>query len=1138
LDKQPKRSLTGLLLGQSLGAFNNNAWRYLVALLAVKSISDRTEDNGAAREALTQSQLTLAFVVFTVPLILCSLPAGVIADRLSKRSVLLALKLIELCLLAAGTVALFVNPAGGIAVLIVLGLMGVQSALVSPAKYGILPEILPHERLSLGNGKLEMCTFSAIILGTGLGCALPDVTGGQTWLAGLLLTAFAGLGVAATVAVPHVPAAGSGEGLVSGLRGAVGAMRGDRALWLSAVGLVFCWFLASLLGQDVLAYSKAVLTLSDTRAGLPLVACGLGVGVGSIAAGRLSASKVEYGLIPLGAIGLAVFTLLLGIIGPRLGGTLVLMALLGLSSGLLLVPLNAVLQWRAPADRRGAVIALANVLVFGGMLAGSLLGELLAWRGLSPRGIFIGAALITLAGTAWALRLLPDAFLRLTLVLVTHTLYRLRVVGRANVPDEGGALLTPNHVSFVDALFLIASLDRPVRFIVEATYFHMWPFRPLMRIVGAIPISASGGPKAILRALRDAGAYLDNGELVCIFPEGQLTRTGMLQPFRRGLERIVKGRKAPIVPVHLDHVWGSIFSRAGGRFVFKWPERIPYPVTVVFGAPLPAETTVQQLRQVVQDLGATAWELRKPDRRPLHHAFIRGARRRPWRFACADGSRPRVSRLGALTGAVVLARALWPRWQGHAFVGILLPPSVAGALANLAATLAGHTTVNLNYTAGRAGLTSAACQAGLRTVVTSRAFIDKAKLELPEGVEPIWIEDVAGDIPRSAKLWAVLLALFAPTRLLERACGAARRPSVDDLATVIFSSGSTGEPKGIMLSHFNIDANVEAAAQVLRADPTDRVLGILPLFHSFGFLTFWFAFDKGVGIVFHPSPLDAGAIGVLVERYRVTILLATPTFLQLYLRRCTPAQFGSLRIVLAGAEKLPERLVQAYEDHFGIRPLEGYGTTECAPVVAASVPDFRGPGLYQPGSRRAFAGQPLPGVAVRLVDPDRFEPVALGTPGMLLVKGPNVMRGYLGRDDLTAKAMHDGWYITGDLALQDEDGFLKITDRLSRFSKIGGEMVPHGRVEDALQEAAGKPEQVFAVTGLPDEKKGERLAVLHTLDEMELPAILDKLAASGLPNLFIPRRDQFLKIEKLPLLGTGKMDLREVKRIAAASLGE
>jgi acyl-[acyl-carrier-protein]-phospholipid O-acyltransferase/long-chain-fatty-acid--[acyl-carrier-protein] ligase len=589
--------------------------------------------------------------------------------------------------------------------------------------------------------------------------------------------------------------------------------------------------------------------------------------------------------------------------------------------------------------------------------------------------------------------------------------------------------------------------------------------------------------------------------------------------------------------VHLDRVWGSIFSYAGGRFFTKLPERIPYPVTVAFGSPIPPGTPAHEARRAVQDLGEAAWALRKADCRPLHHAVIRALRRHPFRLMFADLTRPRVSRLGALAGSIVLARVLRPRWQAQPCVGILLPPSVAGALVNFAAVLTGRTSVNLNYTAGRAGMESAVRQAGIRTVVTSRTFVERAKLDLPPGVEPIWIEDVSPTIRRGARLLALGLALLAPVRLLERRFGVTQRLTVDDVVTVIFSSGSTGDPKGVLLTHFNVLANVEAVAQVFPIEPTDRLLGILPFFHSFGYTaTLWLAALKGLGVVFHPTPLEASAIGELVRRSRVTFLLATPTFLQLYLRRCLPEQFGSLRVVLSGAEKLPERLAQAFEDRFGIRPLEGYGTTECSPVIAVSAPGFRAPGFYQPAARRGHVGQPIPGLAARIVDPESFAPMPPGTPGMLLVKGPNVMRGYLGREDLTAAVLRDGWYITGDIAVMDEHGFLQITDRLSRFSKIGGEMVPHGRVEEALHEAAGADGQVFAVTAIPDERKGERLAVLHTLDEVVIPEVLEKVAAQGLPNLYLPRRDHFVKVDTLPLLGIGKVDLRGVKRIALERL--
>ena len=345
---------------------------------------------------------------------------------------------------------------------------------------------------------------------------------------------------------------------------------------------MFYWTVASLLGQDILVYARTVLGLSESMAGIPLAVLGLGVGVGSLLASRLSGQKVEYGLIPLGAVVMAFASLTLALLSPGFFLLLVLMVILGAASGLLLVPLNSLIQWKSPDERRGGIIALSNIFVFSGILAGSVGATLLANSGLSPQAILGAASIVILLGTGWALWLLSEALLRLALILATHSFYRLRIMDSRHVPREGGALLAPNHVSFVDALMLIASLDRPIRFIVHQDYFDYWLFRPFMRSMGCIPVVASGGPRVILKALRDAGRYLEKNELVCIFPEGQITRTGTLLPFRRGLERITSNREAPIIPVYLDRLWGSIFSREGGRFLFKVPRQIPYSVTVAF----------------------------------------------------------------------------------------------------------------------------------------------------------------------------------------------------------------------------------------------------------------------------------------------------------------------------------------------------------------------------------------------------------------------------------------------------------------------------------------------------------------------------------------------------------------------------
>jgi acyl-[acyl-carrier-protein]-phospholipid O-acyltransferase/long-chain-fatty-acid--[acyl-carrier-protein] ligase len=379
-----------------------------------------------------------------------------------------------------------------------------------------------------------------------------------------------------------------------------------------------------------------------------------------------------------------------------------------------------------------------------------------------------------------------------------------------------------------------------------------------------------------------------------------------------------------------------------------------------------------------------------------------------------------------------------------------------------------------------------------------------------------------------------LISWLFPARTIERAAGANRRATLDDVATVIFSSGSTGDPKGVVLTHYNLAANVEQLNQVFMLSANDRILGILPFFHSFGFTgTLCLPMGIGVGVVFHPSPLEARAIGALVSQHAVTFLLATPTFLQAYIRRCEPEQFGSLQYVMAGAEKLPERIAVAFDDRFGIRPLEGYGCTECSPVVAVNTRDFRAAQFRQVGAKRGSIGHPLPGVSVKIVDPDTGQPQPVNQPGLMLVRGPNVMQGYLGRPEKTAEVVVDGWYNTGDIASIDEDGFIRITDRLSRFSKIGGEMVPHIKVEEKLQELAEATDQIFAVTAVPDEKKGERLIVLHTLPEPLLEECLAKLSQTDLPALWKPRPDQFVRVEVLPYLGTGKLDLRRMRAIAA-----
>lgn len=1121
-------SILGLYVAQFFGAFNDNAFKMIAVLLAMRGVAAGDEDGA-------QVVATVAFVVFTLPLMLGSLPALALGDRIGKRDLIVWTKALEVVLMALGALSLWWRPDGA-ATLVVLAGMGLQSALFAPGKYGLLPELLPHDRLTAANGRLEAASFVAIILGTVGGGWLLAQAPDRPWVAGMVLTVLAVIGFGAALRLPTVAASGSGERFAGAFAGAWRTLRGDRTLWLATLGSVAFWGLASLLGQDVLVYSKQVLGFGEVDAGLPYGLFAIGVGIGSLVAGRISRGKVETGLIPLGSVLLAFATLTMGLWVPGRTGTFVLMGLLGVASGFVVVPLNALVQWRAPQARRGAIIALVNLLAFAGILAGNLGCLLLSRLGADCAAILVVAAALTLLATVWAIWLLPVALVRLCVVLLANTLYRVRVVGGRNVPERGGALLVPNHVSFLDALFVVAATDRPIRFVIDQYWYDRPWLKPILRAVGAIPITATGGPRVVLKALREAGKALDEGHLVCLFAEGEITRMGSTLPFRRGMQRIVKGREVPVVPVHLDRVYGSLGSARRGR-VRLWPTKVPCPVTVSIGEPMASTAAPVEVRRAVDALAESAWRLRAKELTPLHAALRRRVRTGPWRSCLLDSQGKRLSRLQALAAAVVLARRLRSKWGGEQRVGILLPPSIGGALAAFAASLSGRAAVSLNFTIGAAALQSTVRQAGLRSVVTSRAFLDRLGLDLPVDLELLCLEDVLANVSLGERLGAALRALLWPIGRLERACGAGRRVRGSDVAAVLFSSGSTGEPKGVVLTHENVHSNCDAVAQLLPLDHEDRLVGVLPLFHSFGNMALWYAAQQGASIVFHHSPLDAFAVGELVARHRATILLATPTFLQLYLRRCEPGQIGSLRIVLTGAEKLTDDLAEAFADRFGLRPIQGYGATECSPVVAVSSPGYRAPGFYQAGARRGSVGRPLPGVTVRIVDPDTKAPLPVGSSGLVLVRGANVMRGYLGRDDLTAAAMHDGCYVTGDIGRLDEDGFLFLTDRLSRFSKIGGEMVPHGTVEEHLQQCAGREQRAFAVCGVPDPRKGERLMVLTTLAADELPAVLRQLLGRGLPALFVPRVDQFVHVAELPMLGTGKLDLRGVKDLCLQAAG-
>lgn len=1121
-----RRGFWSLIATQFQGAFNDNALKFLIIYLIIGSNLARDEE---------ETKVLLVGALFALPFILFSMTGGFLADRFSKRTVTIGTKFFEVGVMLFAIVGFALhNMTMSLAALF---LASTQGALFGPSKYGLLPEILPTTRLSWGNGVIELGTFLAAISGTLAGVHLSDRFAGRQQYSGLFFLGCSLVGLLASMGISRVSAADPSKKFRLNPLGDLWTesrrIAQDRVLWLAVIGNTFFFFLAALLQFDIVFYGRDVLHLTAaTHAGYLQAAIAVGIGLGSLAAGYLSGGKIEYGLIPLGAIGMTVFGFLLAL--PSLAFITVLgfLSALGFFGGFFIVPVSALLQHRPEEQHRGGVLAASNLLSFVGILGASVVYFLAKhFLHLGPAGIFFSASFLTFAALAYVLWLLPDSLLRLLLWIAAHTLYRLDLKGNENIPARGAALLTPNHASWIDAILLMAATDRPIRFLMFKGVYDHPLIKPFAKVLKIIPIASDQGPREMIHSLREASEALRNGEVVCIFPEGEITRIGQMLPFRRGFERIVKGIDAPIVPVNIDGIWGSIFSFSGGHFLWKRPRTIPYPVRITFGAPLPPTATAHEVRQAVQELGVDAFFRRRGYLRPLTRSFLQAARRHPRRFAMADGRTLRVTFGESLTKTLFLARRLRRLWRDQKMVGIALPPSIPGALVNWAALLVGKIPINLNYTSSNESIASCAKQCDLKTVVSSRQFLEKVPIQLPG--EIIYVEDLALNPSLGEKVAALLAAKLLPARLLEFSLGVSRPPSLDDTATIIFSSGSTGEPKGVVLSHFNLGSNVQQLEQVFHLRDSDSILGILPFFHSFGFTgTLCLPPLAGIGVVFHPSPLDAQVIGQLVSKHAVTMLLSTPTFLNSYTRRCPPEAFGSLRIVMAGAEKLPERIAQSFEDHFGIRPLEGYGCTECSPVVAVNTYDFRAAYFRQIGAKRGTIGHPLPGIGVRIIDPESGESLPVDTPGLLLVRGPNIMVGYLNNPEKTAEVLKDGWYNTGDIATVDEDGFLRITDRLSRFSKIGGEMVPHIKVEEKLHELLQADGQVLAITAIADEKKGERLIVIHTLKEDVLKECLEKLSKADLPALWKPRPDQFLYVEKLPYLGTGKLDLRKLREMA------
>lgn len=1151
------RSFKALTVTQLLGAFNDNVFRQFILLIALNVSVSWLPIDGQS----------MAMGVFALPFVLFAILGGSIGDRFRKRDVIVAAKMLEIFAMALGMAAFFLQGIDPnlsiIAMLGVLFLMGTQSAFFGPSKYGILPEMVNEKDLTRANGIVNMTTNVAIILGTVVAGLLFTFLNGDNyppaahpyWWSGFFFIAVAAVGWGSSLYIGKGRDAADPErplrwNPIDGIR-EVKFLASDRPL-LGAVLATSWFFLIGALALSVLnVCGKEILGLGDGGSRLFFFVAS-GIAIGSLLASRLSGDHIEIGIVPIGGIMMTVGFGLVPFVNETLlayGSTLVLA---GIGGGLFLVPLAAFVQDRATGKEKGRVQGAQEMLTFLFIFASAILFEIFQndqLMALGPEGSVLALAVLSLIGTLGVSLAVPHISVRFPLWLLVHAIYRITVIGGEKIPRRGGVLIVANHLSYADPFLVGSAVPRFVHFLAHRQFSGRSLIGIATGMMRAIPVSSEDGPRAIIRALDEAGKRAEEGNVVCIFAEGGISRTGNLLPFSKGLERIARKGNVPIVPMYLDRVWGSIFSFRGKRFFFKRPLRIPYPITIAIGDPLDSKTSARDVRQAVQELSSVALDSRKEQGVTLATRFLTSARKAPRRIAAIELDKS-VTYRKFLILVLLLRRKLRAKFADQQHIGVLLPAGIGGASSNIAVAVMGKTVTNLNFTAGNDALRSACQQTGLKTIISAKMFLDKIDLDPKEFAPDVEVIDLPSlllrEVTKTDKVMALLTSLL-PSFALRNLPGVPRDPNED--ASVMFSSGSTGTPKGVRLTHHNILSNVRSISQVFDVDNKDRVVGSLPFFHVFGYtVTLWFPLANAIGAIYHPNPMDTDALATLTREHKGTLFLSTPTFYRTYLRKFEPVDFQTIRLAGAGAEKLKASLAEAWEKKFNCPLLEGYGCTELSPVVSVNLPDIKGSHATQKTRKFGSIGMPIPGVVTRIVHPETLEDVPPGEAGLLLIKGPSVMKGYLGADDLTDEAFLGEWYKTGDIAKMDEEGFLSITDRLSRFSKLGGEMVPHVLVEEALQDLVdqhldpdsqeGGDSQV-AVTAVPDEAKGEKLVVVHGPLPIEPANLVEELRGNeGLPNLWIPRPDSFIEVPKIPTLGTGKVDLKALKQIATDAYGK
>lgn len=1126
------RGIGELLFAQSQVAFNDNATKLILIGLVQMLLPME----------LAGKVVSVIALLLVSPFVLFAPLSGWMADHLPRRQVLsgaLWLQLAVMLVLIGGALWHSLPVAiGG------FFLLGLQSALMAPARRGMVKD-LAGESVGQVVGWMEMLCIAAILAGSLAGGQLIDgltASLGTPWTAAL--AAFAILAATCAAAlygfrhVPGRPAAKKAPLKVKTVFGhltLLSTLRKDRSIWRAALGD----------GMFYLGGGMLMLTLSQAgrqlfpdglgaarMTGFMLATMGLGIAAGSIVAAQMSRRRILLGLVPFGALGLAATLCVLAGLAP--GGLLFFAALFGLGAfgGIFLVPLGAFLVDRAPDEERGTILAASGMLSsLTGVAAVGLHAIVHHVFGLGISGQFLVLAALFFLTALGATQFLAQDVLRILALSLARVRYSVSTSGAEHLPATGGALIVCNHVSYVDTLVLSLAFPRPIRFLSYDGFFKTPVLGSILRLSKSIPVSSTKARDAILRA----GDAIRAGEIVCIFPEGQLTRTGNLHELKGGFELIARRAKCPVFVAHLDGLWGSIFSYEDNRYFTKWPKGLRRKTMVAFSPAFTAEAaTALLVRETMLELGEVSFRARTMER-SLASRLVQALESNPWKVCLCDPSAPKKELRGGdmLALSWLLARR-WRKAMNEQRVGIILPPGLAGGVANVALVLAGKIPVNLNPGLGAEAVQACMKQAGIRTTLTAGMVVKKLP-QFPWPAQVVLIEHELAAISSLQRACAWVQCAVLPVSLLERRMGIARKFTNRE-AVLLFTSGSSGHPKGVALTERHLLSNLAQVSETGFLQKDDRLLSALPLFHSFGLtMGLFFPLLAGRTVITAPSPLDSEKIAAAARHGVPTVLLSTPTFLRSYTKRIPRDAFGTLRLAVTGAERLPAETASAFRARFGCEVYEGYGLTEASPVVSLNMPNpscGRGADSIQQGRREGSVGRIVPGIAIRLLDPVTSEVRPGATSGLLALRGPNIIVEYM--NGQSAEKFRDGWLITGDVVRVDEEGFLFIEGRISRFSKIGGEMISHAAVEEALARVAPQDAAQDCVLGRPCLEKGEELVLLTTRNITRQELL--KCLSGHIPNLWIPK--DVIAVEQLPTLGSGKLDLEECRKLTTLAISQ